>query len=104
MNDLLFLHFNSIPMEHKNKFFIAKNTPLRLTPDEIGQPMEVIIPFFNALCLDEAREILWEVFSRAIANPEEDEPDWLSRRDLLYFHGQFEALIEASFLIYRETK
>ena len=91
-------------MEQKYKFFVAKNTPLRLTPGEIAEPMQVITPFFNALCLDEAREILWQVFMRAIANPEEDEPDWLSRRDLFYFHGQFEALIEASFRIYQETK
>jgi hypothetical protein len=81
-----------------NRSIIARNLPLRLSPEQIQAPMEVLTTFFSGLNLDEAREVLWEAFSRALCTPEEDGL-FLANRELLYFHEQFEALIEAAFLV-----
>ena len=83
-----------------NKLAIALNTPLRLAPEQIEKPMEVITAFFSDLNLEEAREILWEAFSRAMCTTEDGE-DALTNKELLYFHGEMEALIEAAFLVKR---
>lgn len=88
----------NIVMRHTNKSVIALNTPLRLTPDQIETPAGVISEFFSNLSLDETREILWEAFSRALCTNEEGEQE-LTNRELLYFHGEIEALIEAAFLM-----
>ncbi|TDW95963.1 hypothetical protein [Dinghuibacter silviterrae] len=85
-------------MRHTNKSVIALNTPLRLTPDQIEAPEAVVTDFFSNLSLDETREILWEAFSRALCTEEEGERG-LSHRELLYFHQEIEALIEAAFLL-----
>jgi hypothetical protein len=85
-------------MRHTNKSVIALNTPLRLTPDQIDAPATVVFDFFSNLSLDETREILWEAFSRAMCTGEEGNQG-LSNRELLYFHQELEALIEAAFLL-----
>jgi hypothetical protein len=90
-------------MRHTNKSVIALNTPLRLTPEQIEKPLEVINSFFVGLSLDETREILWEAFSRALCTGEEDSGN-LSNKELLYFHEEMEALLEATFLVYRASK
>lgn len=91
-------------MRYTNKSVIAFNTPLRLSPDQIEAPMEVVSGFFSGLSLDETREILWEAFSRAMCNGLEDGEKGLTNKELLYFHGEFEALIEAAFLLRRHCE
>jgi hypothetical protein len=89
-------------MRHTNKSVLAFNTPLRLTPAQMEQPAAVISAFFSNLSLDETREILWEAFSRALCTQEEDSSG-LTIKELLYFHCEFEALIEAAFMVRREA-
>jgi hypothetical protein len=90
-------------LHNSNKSVIAHNIPLRLTFEQMENPMDVLAAFFGDLSLDETREILWEAFSKAL-QVEKEAPDDLSCKDLLYLHGLFEALIEASFLLYESNK
>lgn len=85
-------------MNVTNKSIIARNVPLRLNTEQMESPVDVLTTHFRSMSLDETRDVLWEAFSRALCGQQEVE-DNLSARDLLYFHSQFEALIEASFLI-----
>ena len=87
-------------MRHSNKSVIAMNTPLRLSREEMDKPLEVLATFFRELSLDETRDILWEAFGRALC-AEDCGPEDLSRTDLLYFHGEIEALIEAAFQVHQ---
>jgi hypothetical protein len=86
-------------MRCTNRSIIARHLPLRLSPEQIQRPMEVLTTFFSGLNLDETREVLWEAFSRALCTREEDRLN-LTNSELLYFHEEFEALIEAAYLIY----
>jgi hypothetical protein len=90
-------------MRHSNKSVIAMNTPLRLSREEMEKPLEVLATFFGDLSLDETRDILWEAFARALC-AQDAEPEDLSRTDLLYFHREIEALIEAAYLILNSAK
>ncbi len=88
---------------HSNKAVIAMSTPLRLSPQEMENPLGVVSTFFEEIKLDETREMLWEAFSVAICVDEEEKGN-ISRRDLLFFHAKIEALIEAAFMIYQQSK
>jgi hypothetical protein len=91
-------------MSNTNRAFIAHNLPLRLTPEEMDQPAEVIAEFFSGFDLEDCRDILWLALSSTLCLDDEALGNSISRIELLCCFVEIERLIEASFLIYKDFK
>ena len=81
---------------------IAKNTPLRLSSDQMSNPREVLRRIYEDFSLNEMREILWETFSQSFT-ADEDGPHY-SRRDMLYYYEMFVQFLEAGSLVFGKSQ
>ena len=72
-----------------------QNQPLRLTEEQIKDPLPVMQEFFRSYHLNDARELCWNWFSAAITSTN----DPLDRDNHLFFYEKVEALIEVVFVL-----
>jgi hypothetical protein len=82
-----------------NSELIAKNTPLRLTREEMEDPQELLRNFFSSFTLNDIREALWDVFSRSLAT-NDCELGCITHDCLVYYYEEMVRMVEAAGLIY----
>ena len=90
-------------MMNTNRAIIAGNVPLRLTAEQMENPMAVLSNFFGAIDLEEARDIMWFFFSIVICMDDEDIDEY-DRRAIRLYYEEIELLIEASYEIYKKAQ
>lgn len=75
------------------------NLPLRLSEEELDNPILVFNEFFQCYHLNETREVLWQWLSAIISSPGSISSEPLERSNHLYFYEKVEEIIEAAFLL-----
>jgi len=75
------------------------NQPLRLTEEQLNNPISVFNDFFQAYHLNETREVLWEWLLAIISSAGSISSDPLERSNHIYFYEKLEEIIEAAFLL-----
>jgi len=81
-----------------------QHRPFRLTVEEIGDPNQVLIRFFNDRTLPQHREILWELLSTAIGGKSAEFLDGKEVGELVFYCRQLEEFIEAVSLIQQKDR
>jgi hypothetical protein len=81
-----------------NRAVIAADSPLRLTPGQMKDPIRVLADFFGGFDLEDTRDLMWFLVSRVVCLGDED-LDEVSRSDILMYYEEVERLIEAAYLI-----
>jgi len=76
-----------------------RNEPLRLASEEKAFPRLVIEEFFSHFHLDDARTLLWDWLTGAMASSHQMLSTPEQRANMIFFYEQLESLIEASFLM-----
>jgi len=77
------------------------NEPLRLTEEQMHDPILVLTDFFQYYHLKDTREILWDWLTEVISSTRRLSSDPHDRGNQLYFYERIEELIEAALLISR---
>jgi hypothetical protein len=90
-------------MKTYNKHPQWYNQPLRLTDEQLDNPLLVLDDFFQCFHLNETREILWQWLTAIISSPGSISSEPLERSNHLYFYEKIEEVIEAAFIL-RELK
>jgi hypothetical protein len=75
------------------------NQPLRLTKEQMQDPMLILDDFFQCYHLNETRQILWEWFTEVISSSRSISIEGLGRSNHVYFYEKVEEIIEAAFVI-----
>lgn len=75
------------------------NQPLRLTEEEIKDPLLVIKEFFQCYHLNDTRDVLWSWTVEVLTSSGSISSDPLERGNHLYFYEKLEALIEACYIL-----
>lgn len=75
------------------------NLPLRLSEEQLDNPILVFNDFFQCYHLNETREVLWQWLSAIISSPGSISNEPLERSNHLYFYEKLEEIIEAAFLL-----
>lgn len=75
------------------------NQPLRLTKEQIKDPLPVLDDFFECYHLNETREILWEWLTEVISSQRTIAIEPLDRNNHIYFYEKIEEVIEAAFVM-----
>lgn len=75
------------------------NQPLRLTEEQLKDPLPVLDEFFQCYHLNEIRQILWEWFAEVVSSHRSISIESLDRSNHLYFYEKIEEIIEAAFII-----
>jgi hypothetical protein len=84
-------------MYDSNRAAIARRLPLRLTPQEMEEPLFILLNFFQTYDLEDIRELGWVLVSRTLCQGDE-ELEGISREDILLYFEDVEKLLEAVFL------
>jgi hypothetical protein len=82
-----------------NRAIIAGKVPLRLTPEEMGQPYKVVSSFFKSFHLEDIRQFSWQMMVTTLCLRDDDLGSEHSRGALLAFYEELERALEAMYLI-----
>ena len=92
-------------MQHFHLHMDFYNQPIRLTEEQMKEPMTVIQEFFRNFHLIDVRQNLWNWFETALTTEDGLFDGGLERSRLIHFYTQLEELAEAAYLIdQRERK
>ena len=80
------------------------NQPLRLNKEQKRNPLEVFEEFFQCYHLNETRQTMWEWLAEVISSPHKISSDSHDRDNHIYFYEKVEELIEAAFIIMKQTR
>lgn len=75
------------------------NQPLRLTEEEMKDPLLVLKEFFECYHLNDTRDILWKWTAEVLSSSGSISSEALERSNHLYFYEKIESLIEACYMI-----
>jgi hypothetical protein len=75
------------------------NQPLRLTEEQLENPLLTFDDFFQCYHLNETREALWQWLTAVISSPGSVSSEPLERSNHMYFYEKLEELIEAAFIM-----
>jgi hypothetical protein len=75
------------------------NQPLRLTKEQMQNPMLILHDFFQCYHLNETRQILWEWFTEVVSSSRSISIEGADRNDHVFFYEKVEEIIEAAFVI-----
>jgi len=80
------------------------NQPIRLTEEQMKEPMTVIQEFFRNFHLIDVRQKLWNWFETAITTEDGLFDEAMERSGLVHFYNQLEELAEAAYLIDQQAR
>jgi hypothetical protein len=80
-----------------NKHPHWSNQPLRLTEEELNNPLLIFNDFFQTYHLNETREVLWQWLLAVISSDGSISNEPLERSNHIYFYEKLEEVIEAAF-------
>jgi hypothetical protein len=80
------------------------NQPLRLSKEQMQNPMLILDEFFQCYHLNETREILWVWFTEVVSSSRSISIEGLDRSNHVYFYEKVEEVIEAAFVIKNSDK
>jgi hypothetical protein len=75
------------------------NQPLRLTEEQLGNPVLILEDFFQCYHLNETRELLWQWLLAVISSDGSISSEPLERSNQIHFYENLESLIEAAFVL-----
>ncbi|OQP48052.1 hypothetical protein A4H97_29915 [Niastella yeongjuensis] len=75
------------------------NEPLRLTEEQLNDPLLIFTEFFQTYHLNETREVLWQWLSAIISSPGSISSEPLERSNHMCFYEGLEEVIEAAFVL-----
>ncbi|OQP65858.1 hypothetical protein A3860_14790 [Niastella vici] len=75
------------------------NQPIRLTEEQLNNPLLVFDDFFQGYHLNETREILWQWLTTIISSPGGIASEPLERSNHIYFYEKMEEVVEAAFVL-----
>ncbi|OQP49388.1 hypothetical protein A4H97_29075 [Niastella yeongjuensis] len=75
------------------------NQPLRLSEEQLDNPLLVLDDFFQCYHLNETRELLWQWLTAIISSPGSISSEPLERSNHIYFYEKIEEIIEAAFVL-----
>jgi hypothetical protein len=82
-----------------NNHPIWYNLPLRLTEEELNNPLLIFNDFFQTYHLNETRELLWQWLMAVLSSQGSISSEPLERSNHIYFYEKLEEIIEAAFII-----
>jgi hypothetical protein len=82
-----------------NKHPHWNNQPLRLTEEQLENPILTFEDFFQSYHLNETREVLWQWLLAVISSDGSISNEPLERSNHFYFYEKLEEVIEAAFII-----
>ena len=91
-------------MKTQNKHPQWYNEPLRLSTEQKQNPILVIADFFEWYHLQDVKEILWTWTKTVISSPTSISNEPLDRGNHICFYENIETLIEATFIIVRNSQ
>lgn len=77
--------------------------PYLLTPEQQKNPVSVFNSFFDSMALEEARQCIKELKEAALTSDLQTFSTPRDREDVMYVCWQLEMLIEAAFLVKRNS-
>ncbi|WP_207511489.1 hypothetical protein [Longitalea luteola] len=80
------------------------NQPLRLTEEEMKDPLLVLKDFFECYHLNDTREMLWNWTVEVLTSSGSISSEPLERSNHLYFYEKMETLIEACYMILQQAR
>ncbi|OQP44249.1 hypothetical protein A4H97_33390 [Niastella yeongjuensis] len=75
------------------------NQPLRLSEEQLNNPILVFDDFFQGYHLNETREVLWQWLLAVISSDGSIASEPLERSNHIYFYEKLEEVLEAAFVI-----
>ncbi|OQP43612.1 hypothetical protein A4H97_33850 [Niastella yeongjuensis] len=75
------------------------NQPLRLTEEELNNPILILNDFFQTYHLNETREVLWQWLTAVISSQSSISSEPLERSNHFYFYEKLEEVIEGAFVM-----
>jgi hypothetical protein len=75
------------------------NLPVFLSPNELQNPMAVLVNFFADSSLSEIRGHLWDMLATCITTNEPPFNESYERTELIYFLGRVEIVFEAAYVL-----
>ena len=75
------------------------NQPIRLRPEEMAAPQQVLQEFFEVFPLADTRRLLWLAVEAALSQPHSPFDVAEERQSLLWLYHQLERMLEAGMLL-----
>ena len=75
------------------------NQPIRLLPEEVAAPQQVLQEFFESFELADTRRLLWLAVEAALSLPHSPFDVAEERQSLLWLYHQLERMLEAGMLL-----
>lgn len=90
-------------MKRTNQHPDLRNQPLRLGREEMEFPTAVLEEFFGHFHLEDARSLLWEWLTGAMASTHELFSTPQQRANMIFFYEHLESLVEAAYLLSKKS-